>query len=108
MLVESCAGAFEGVAAAPEGSRQRPGNLAIGPSFRIVQPYAAYERAGLTLFHSPHPKATQMPVASQHRHLPPGILAIQDAAIPDVPHYFGISAQRSVRVEIRIAKRPKP
>ena len=56
------------------------------------------------LFERPHPEASEVPVASEHRHLPPGIVPAENPPVSHVPHDVRVGAHGSVWLDVGIAK----
>ena len=103
-MSERSAGGFEGKAFAPVAAGERPCDLPVGPAVRKVEAHAPDEHAGRPLFERPHPEASEVPVASEHRHLPPGIVPAENPPVSHVPHDVRVGAHGSVWLDVGIAK----
>ena len=90
---------------APLRAGERPGNLFVGPTVRKVEAHAPDEGGTCSLLDRPHPEAAQVPVADEHRHLPPGVVTAEDSSLPNVAHDLRVGAHGGVGLDVGLSKR---
>src|SRR5205814_2591981 len=77
------------------------------PALGLDEARAPDERTRRLLFEREQAVTAELPVAEDHRDLPPRVRPLQRLAVAEIPHDFHVRADGGVGVEIVLAEHPQ-
>ncbi len=98
---------LQGEASTPVRPSKGPGEFAIRPTLRKVEADTAQQRAACPFLHSKHAETAELPVANEHRHLPPGVVPAENRADTDVTHDLRVRTHGGVGINVVVSKGPQ-
>src|SRR5437773_4355103 len=105
-VLQGTASPFSCIPTAPIFPRQGPAKFESRPPGRVQKAYSPHKIAAGFFFHGPGTIIKKLPMSNNESHVTPGLEAIKCLAA-EKPHYFRISRELGVGLEVCFAKHAK-